>query len=116
MLALVGRECNRPDAAIPEGHRVEHKLALELAFTVEDLNAIVAAIADINQAVPGENHTVDGPVEAGTLGIWRLRRWFVVIGRVAIGTPGLDKGPSAGIELHHAPIEVAVGNVDFFPG
>src|SRR5215470_9510804 len=72
-LALVGRQCDRPDASIPESRRVEHELALELAFTVEDLNAVVVAIADIHQAVPGQSHAVDWPVEGETLGVRRLR-------------------------------------------
>jgi hypothetical protein len=46
-LVFVVRKCDRSDAAIPK------------AFTVEDLNAVVVAIADIYEAVRGESHAVD---------------------------------------------------------
>ena len=108
----------RPDRDIPhraaaERGLLEEPLFDERAVLLEDLDAVVHAVADINQAVIGELDAMHGISELlrnRRLGI--VRRLLVVVRRLAIGAPVSLVRAGPGVEHDDAAVAVTVGDID----
>src|SRR5215470_5547977 len=62
-LSAVGREVQIPHGAASQGGGGDQKLLHERAVLPEHLDAIVAAVADIDEPVGGDAHAVDRILE-----------------------------------------------------
>jgi hypothetical protein len=83
------------------------------AVLLEDLDAVVAAIADIDLAVPGHPDAVHGVRELlRQLLIALVDRHLHVCGRLAIGAPMALVGAGRRVEHDHAVIAVTVGDIE----
>src|SRR5580692_461417 len=93
------------------------KFLHELSLLGENLNAVTAAVADVNQPVLGNVHAVHRFTEL-------LRRWISgnagrqgivvdLIERNSVGSPAALERSGIGVIHDHAFIQVAVGDVDF---
>src|SRR5882757_1399373 len=86
-------------------------LLLELAIGSEHLHAVLLAVADIEQAIVRQRHTVHGATvlrQGVTRLVGALR---AVIGLGAIGAPKLLDLAAVTIDDRHAPVLIAVGNI-----
>src|SRR5205085_6787791 len=87
-LLRVGPDRDIPHRAVAARILLEEPLLHEAAVLLEDLDAVVNAVADIDKAVIAELHAMHGIGElfwGGRRGI--VGRLLVVIGWVAIGAP-----------------------------
>ena len=107
-----------PDRQVPHRAVAERVLLVEpfldeAAVLAEHLDAVVDAVADIDQPVIGDLDAMHGIAELlrhRRLGI--VGRLLVVVGRVAIGAPVPLVGAGGGVEHDDAVVAVAVGDVD----
>src|SRR5207248_5530108 len=108
-----------PDRKVPHRTVAERVLLVEPfldegAVLLEHLDAVLGAIADIDEAVIGDFHAVHGIAELllrRRLGI--IRRLLVIIGRIAVGAPVPLIGARRSVVDNNAAIAVAVGDVEF---
>src|SRR5579871_5376816 len=84
------------------------------AVFFEDLDAVLAAVAGIDQSVIGDLHAMDGIAELLLFGGGRIvRRLLVVVGRLAGAAPVPLVGERGSVVHDDAAIAVAVGDVEF---
>ena len=109
----IGRKSNRPNRAVTPCGGIKDELLHEIAIPIENLNAIVGAITDVNETVVGNNDAVDRTVKDRTLFVRRLlsiragrvggRRRDRWIGRwLTVGSPCLQESAALRIKLHDA--------------
>ena len=92
-------------------------LGHEGSVLVEDLQAVVGAIAHVDQAVLGDAHAVHRVAELLRHRFRRVvGRRLVVARLLAVGAPVPLVGAGLGIEHHHTAIGVAVRDVNFLGG
>src|SRR5689334_21956737 len=88
LLLRIFRERDVPNRAVAESVLVENFLFDERAVGFEDLDAIVYAVADVEQSIGGEIGAMDRVAELlRNRLIGRVRAEVGVIGLVAIGAP-----------------------------
>src|SRR6185295_5248686 len=108
----------------PDGDILHRAIAARVLFVkpflnegsifLEHLDAVVDAVADIEQPVIGEFYAMHGVGEllrGRSIGI--VGRLLVVAGRLAVGAPVPLVGAGRRIEHDDAAIAVAVGDIDF---
>src|SRR5438445_8622944 len=113
-LLRVGPDRDIPHRAIAARVLFVKPFLNEGSIFPEYLDAVVDAIADIEQPVVGEFYAMHGVGEllrGRSIGI--VGRLLVITGRLAVGTPVPLVGAGRRIEHDDAAIAVAVGNEDF---
>ena len=112
-LLRVARKHQVPDRAVLQGLRLDAKLLHEGAVLAKHLDAVVDPVADINETVVRQPHTMHGIAEAlrgRRLGI--VCRQLVVGRRLfPVGAPMALVGSGIGIEHDDAAVLVAVGHI-----
>jgi hypothetical protein len=92
-------------------------LGHEGAVLAEDLITVVGAVADIDQAVARDAHTVHRIAELLRHGVrWIIGRRLLVARLFAIGAPVALVGAGLRIEHDHPPVGVAVRHIDLLGG
>ena len=110
-LLRVFRERDVPDGSITEGLRIEDLLFYESSIGFEDLDTVVGAVADIQQAIIRQFSAMHGIAEllrGRIVGIVAPQRR--VIGLVAVGAPVPFVLAGVGVEYDYAMIPLAIGN------
>src|SRR6185503_9248144 len=113
-LLRIGPDRDIPYRAVAERVLFVEPFLNEGSIFPEHLDAVVDAVADIDQPVIGELHAVHGIGEllrGRRLGV--VGRLLVIVRRVAVSAPVPLVGASGGIKHDDAAIAVAVGNEDF---
>ena len=113
-LLRIGPDRDVPHRAVAERVLFVEPFLHEGAVLPEHLDAVVDAVADIDQPVIGELHAMHGIGEllrGRRLGI--VGRLLVVVRRLAVGAPVPLVGAGGGVEHDDAAVAVAVGDVDF---
>src|SRR5579862_3642918 len=114
LLLRIFREGDVPNRAVAESVLVENFLFDERAVGLEDLDAIVDAVAYVEESVIGEIGAMDGIAELlGNRLIGRVRAEVDVVRLVAVGTPIAFEFSAIGVEDDNALVAVSVGDVDF---
>ncbi len=109
-LLAVDPEVEVPDRACSARRLLVGELLHEAAVLVEHLDAVVRAIADIDQPILGDLHAVHGVAELGRV---RIVGGELLVGRfLAVGAPVSLVGAGVGVEHDHTVVEIAVGDVD----
>ncbi len=115
-LLAVGREHQVVDRAGASRALLEDVLGDEAAVLAENLQPVVGAVADVDQAFRGKPDAVhrirelQGRRSCGIVG-----RRLLVARRLAVSAPVALVGAALGIEHHDAPVGIAVGGEDL-PG
>src|SRR3954454_6175690 len=112
-LSGIGPDRDVPNRAVAERILLEEPLLDEGAVPPKHLDAIVHAVADIDQTVIGDLHAMHGIGELlrdRRLGI--VRRLLVVAWRLAVSAPMPLVSAGGGVEHDDAVIAVAVGDID----
>src|SRR3984957_5352963 len=113
-LFRVGPDRDIPHRAVAERALLVEPLFHEAAVLPENLDAIIDAVADIDEPVIGDLHAMHGIAELRRHRRLRIiRRLPVVVWRVAIGAPRRLVGARRGVEHDDAAIAIAVGDIDF---
>src|SRR5438067_4768310 len=105
----VGPDRNVPHRAVAERILLEEPYLDERAVLPEHLDAVVHAVADVDQSVGGDLHAVHGIGELlrdRRLGI--VRRLLVVARRLTVSAPMPLVSAAGGVEHDYAVIAVAV--------
>ena len=114
-LGGVAREREVPgrpaDGAVPPGGG-DQRLCHERPVRLEHLQALVAAVADVDAAVRRPSHAMRRVELLRQGSVPRERRLGGVVGRIAVGAPVTPVLAGVRVEDDHPPVGVAVADVD----
>src|SRR5205807_7187481 len=100
-LAGVGREVHVPSGAAAPGLARHDELRDKLAAPPEDLDPVVAAVADVDETVPRDPYAMHRRSE---------RRDAPVAGRAPVGAPVALVGAGLRVEHDDPVVAIAVGD------
>src|SRR6266487_5933274 len=112
-LHWIFRQHQVPHRAVGERLRLDPELLHERAVLAEHLDAVVGAVADVDEAVVAQPHTVHrvgkllGERRLGIIGLL-----LVVARAMAVGAPVPLVGAGPAVEHEDAPVEIAVGDIE----